>query len=586
MELHPPRRKRLPVVVPPRPGESFASWIDRFSGELEIPPGLLVDALGLDVIDPIGGAYGRYGVSLTDRELLSIEASTSTSRETVALTLLDRYAGILYRDDVAPRARSRRARSLHLGWVLPRASRGCRLCLTDSPVWLVQWKLGFSAVCLRHAVMLIDRCHTCGTELRLQHKSKEPLYRSRLVTPSGCRGVVGGRLCGEDLSRGHTCSAPLDVLDHQQALLRVLDTGDGLIAGHRVDTRTWFETYITLASFVRFSITPSSAPTHGLEPSATTEIADYCRRRDTSRENRSGHVNAKYLHRPESANWAAIISREVIPIMTATGPDDAAQHLSALHERVEAQRTAMGRPVLGCHMPLAGPLGEIWSQLETHRRAIKAGARVAAHAPTTPQQGAGDAVFDSIPQLIDAVRYTRVIAPLLPGTAPPTGRCFAALAVARHRGAHSWGAAGETIGIGRRKAIQRADVMVRRVADAPAFWSAVAELADELESLPHVNYRERRRQLANLHRLPDDPFARTATKFGLSATDRSNRCAAAWVWGELVGGDWRESPALEAWPAGATAESRREKVRQFLKVTPAPMLDELLDMGHELLEGQ
>jgi hypothetical protein len=573
------------LVVPPDPFESFASWIDRFSAELEVPPGLLLRHLQLHLVDPVGGAYSAYGVSLTGDEYSTIEQLTGLEPGMVRRTLLDRYEGALYQASRTATADGRPiVHSLQHQWVLPRTSRACRVCLEQRPMWRLVWKLGFAAACTEHQVMLTDTCSLCGTGHRLRGGNREPISKRHIASPTECRGIAGGRPCGHDLRDGNDIASPADVVAAQVRLTRVADTGSGHIAGETVAARDWFETFVALTSAARFGLDPSTVEVDDLGRGARDEITAYCQRRDTARSNRAGQHNPQYRQCPESSVWAATLSRIVLPIMDAPDEHTAFERLDTLHTQVQTRRAVLGRTVIGPDIGLAGPLRNRWAELETGVRTFTAAGRASRSLRTVATALQNSETGGQIPQLIDATRYNSLIAPFLPGTAPLTGRCFAALAVARHRGAKTWPDAGTQIGMTRRKAALRADVVSRRVVDIHRFWNAVGDLSDELAALPDVDYRARRLRLAGLTALPRDRYATIARNHGVSPSDRFNRSAAAWVWGELVGGDWRDSPAVQLWPTSATNESRREKVRQFLKQAPAAMLDELLALGHEVLE--
>ena len=153
----------------------------------------------------------------------------------------------------------------------------------------------------------------------------------------------------------------------------------------------------------------------------------------------------------------------------------------------------------------------------------------------------------------------------------------------RHRGDSSWAKAARTLAIEERKGIHTADALSRRVCDPYGFWQAVAQVSDYLESAPHVDLRTRRTQLANFTVIPAERFADVAARHGFSATASKNRSAAAWLWAELTGSDWRDSPAITNWPGGVTNESRREMYRQAMKALPVGALDDLRAFGLELL---
>lgn len=84
----------------------------------------------------------------------------------------------------------------------PRYARFCPKCLAEEPVWRAAWEILFYDVCPTHGVWLIDRCSSCGREVRW--------LRDSLVR---CQ-------CGSDLRAEYTGRAPASILQ----LASVLET--------------------------------------------------------------------------------------------------------------------------------------------------------------------------------------------------------------------------------------------------------------------------------------------------------------------------------------------------------------------------
>jgi hypothetical protein len=117
-----------------------------------------------------------------------------------------------------------------------------------------------------------------------------------------------------------------------------------------------------------------------------------------------------------------------------------------------------------------------------------------------------------------------------------------------------------------------ASVVARRVDRPDVLWVAVRAAAATL-TMEAVDYPERRRRLATFDDLPPAEWVRLARRHSVVATPSRRRCAAAWLWAEAVGGDWRDAPALTH--AGKTAVLRREAFGRFLTAVPPSLLEEL-----------
>ena len=87
--------RRVAVVILPRAGESFASWVDRFAAEHRIPPGTAAALLGLEVrgyhtsdVRPV-----FYGLALPESTRRRLIAATGLEAAVLDDMQLARYDG-------------------------------------------------------------------------------------------------------------------------------------------------------------------------------------------------------------------------------------------------------------------------------------------------------------------------------------------------------------------------------------------------------------------------------------------------------------------------------------------------------------
>ena len=125
-------------------------------------------------------------------------------------------------------------------WVLPRSSRNrkcrlgqffCPLCLQDTNTrylkndWRISWIIG----CVRHGVLLHNRCGSCGQ-----------LYQPQLLQ-QGCLDIS---YCYHCRSKVYFAITPTDMnryqLDMQKSLQQTLIIGQGEFLGEIISAKEWF----------------------------------------------------------------------------------------------------------------------------------------------------------------------------------------------------------------------------------------------------------------------------------------------------------------------------------------------------------
>lgn len=192
------------------------------------------------------------------------------------------------------------------------------------------------------------------------------------------------------------------------------------------------------------------------------------------------------------------------------------------------------------------------------------------------------------PSLLPTDMYDGLIRQHLPGTQSEYGRRFAMMAVARAAGAETWAQAAVNVQVDPGHGLLVAGHLTPRIDDPLHFWDDIHRCLDTLRAEDR-NYRLIRERLQHLARIPDPAWTRLAHRHGVVATDAGARAVAAWVWAELVSGDWRESPAMSAaftqekvsYQAGSsrprprrsasTRSARHEHLRRFRHRAPAAL---------------
>ena len=215
--------RTLPLRLTPIDGESLPGYTARYSHTFQFPPGDTITAIGLvDRDDTIAGA-GRYGVSLSPKQLKRAVVATGVPASTLERMLLTSYAGRAFEMTSASVMLAEAAQAHE---VLTRSSKFCPHCLAENGAWLLQWQLGWSAICARHRVLLARACPCCGTVPRHVLRSTWSRdHRGLLSDPRRCARRVERDLCRTDLATVEVEAVSDAAVNAQRRIDELLDRG-------------------------------------------------------------------------------------------------------------------------------------------------------------------------------------------------------------------------------------------------------------------------------------------------------------------------------------------------------------------------
>jgi len=222
----------LPVRLTPVVGEAIDSWLEASARSLDLSLGQLFGLLGISLrrqqalvrrLAPAEIAILVEGTRVPAPELLAM----TLSRYDGTATELNDNTGLVNQSfPFAARA----------------GSRYCPECLAETVGrWQLQWRLGWSFVCVRHRCLLVDVCPNCARRPR-----KEPTQLC--AVPSLCP-------CGADLASSRIVKFPeahsivaaqqiiLDVIEHNRA-----DFGVYAGSGYRQSARETLRDVMMLAN--------------------------------------------------------------------------------------------------------------------------------------------------------------------------------------------------------------------------------------------------------------------------------------------------------------------------------------------------
>jgi hypothetical protein len=222
--------RRIPIVLPPMPGEALDSWLAAYAARLRTAPRDLAAALRID--ERFLRRKGRLvatGYRFTEQTSVAYVAGIDPAA-------VDRLYQPLARYERLTKTRLKRGNLQRAALPMP-WSRYCPACLiATGGRWQAAWRLPWFLICPDHSTLLLSRCPACG-----RHAGRRPVRLETVLSSSSlCTWParrVGGRsspLCGQDLTNAPMSSCTdARVLDMERQLLVALDpdTEDSAAAG-------------------------------------------------------------------------------------------------------------------------------------------------------------------------------------------------------------------------------------------------------------------------------------------------------------------------------------------------------------------
>jgi TniQ len=545
--------RRLGIGVVPVQGESFPSWVDRMAARMGTSRGWVIRQLGIELVPNGARAVWplRYGISMSRSDLDAVRSATGAPPEQVRAMLLSAYDGTVLDMSALGRGLS----GYHAGaraWGLFRGSRCCPDCVAAGDgAWQLWWRLGGAVACPEHSALLYGRCPRCRLPLRqdLRFPVRFPFPADG---PSVCVNwrADARAVCGFPLKELPPRPVTAAVLDVQDSYLRAAAGQPLRLAGKEVTPAWWFAEMSQLVAFARL-VGPQEVP-------CLEEVLSDHAIRAWRDDHAAGEAAPRRQWKgcPPSPELMAALLQVLSPALGAASEpelrDAASWLISAVYRRT---------PRWNRNLQSLPPITRRAFMASQHRgRANVLLPRFLQAEPDLASQGLTAAHVPSYADRDD------VLEQLSPYLAPKRGsraagwplRRFAALSLMfLVSDAQTWDDAAEQLGVPLAYGNQHGWALVT---DWLAFREGLIVLGSRLVQRGLVDYRARRAALSGLTEMPAvDWAARPSTTSKPGVCDRGRICAAAWIWSELTGGRYDESPAWAAHPefgAGAYRSSR------------------------------
>ena len=551
--------RTLPLRLAPVEGEGLPGYVARYSHTFQFPPGDVIIALGLNHDGQVVSA-GRYGVSLSPRQLEHVGFATGIPVEVLERMLLRRYAGRAFARTAATTDVLGEAAQAHD--VLIRSSKLCPPCLRERGAWMVRWQLGWSAICPRHGLLLARACPTCDTVPKDVLRSRWISDRhGPLSDPTRCARRLGRELCRTNLATIETPTVDEQAVEAQRRIDMLLDGGAcPPFAGEQLEPAIYLRCMHALCKLLAYHAAP-------LPSGAGLDSA------------RSGR---RLFDDP--ATVAAVLPDA---LTLADLPDHQAL-VDTVREIVEDRYHQDGRTLrLGQLRSVPDPLRDTLRQALSEAVWAPPLTRIGLHPRAHRRPADLDPRFQArhVPQLLWAEDYQQQIAGLFDfdDFTHWLGRRFCSLLLARMLTPLDWDGAvryldfpetfinkGYTTTSVKLRAIRRFDELVHRV----------KRIANQRAQQELIDYKQRRAQLAHWAGIDRDTWPLLQSRSGQNrwrADTPSRRArASVWLWCELTSGHERAGPIV-------LPTSNLAHQGEFIRDALPDLRDRLLILGQLLL---
>ena len=585
------RLRQLQSRIPPKPGQSFSSYLAQLGFSLNPKPPLvtLLYQTGVIDVEEVKAIAPGFGVDLTEQQLQNFAWSTRLEPSQVQAMLLSHYHGIaLDLKDLDIQDANSVRQVARDNWGFFSTTRICPHCIAENGVELLEWKLPLVFACTKHQVLLADTCPRCANPFSVNRSGggSRPLFASMVQRPGFCLNapVVGYAGLGRSAI---PCLQPLSlvqvesirefprVLQSQEQIRRALNGQPVQVAGRTTTTMEYFAHLRSTTALLLYAAQPEDLG--DLPPAVAASFESYSQDREArlhERENRraSGDRGGPLLIayrgvQRSAALMAAVVPRAVELLDSATVGELAACLLPLIARAQEIKRNKVR--LINVDFSFEGPLEEavnlaLAPKADFERRlGLKSAFNRAGTADKTY-------AFTSahVPQLFWEEHFRQTFKPMIAESdmRDDYARRVLSMAVVKLSGPLSWAQAATALELPGSSATGSANKFMGLIAAlgrTDRFGRALHDVAAELSAnTDRTDYAALRRRFDTFTEIDYDVWSDLARLAGVPPGKRhgKNRFAAAWVWARVTGGDFRLSPALTTGTFGA----QRDQYARFL----------------------
>lgn len=430
------------------------------------------------------------------------------------------------------------------GWFPLHGTQACLMCIAETGMWDLRWRLPYLTTCVDHGCYLVPTCNGCGR--RFRYRNHTLLRRTRSIEKGHCGNQTGARTqCIYRVSDNPVHAATPEALATTADVLAAFDGAYCDVYGQRTASPDYLAGLRSL-TVLMIHIATLSAPEHAV----WAEVI-----RDEAARRRTEHRGPRWGIRPPDDPWArGEVLAEANALLSCADVGTAAAKLSAWLAHIPSTQIGPAGWIKN-RSPNSSLVNELveqtlWERQSTSRRL----------AANTGDTGLPDS---AIPQVIPLEMYQDTLGTVIVAR-PDTGRRFASLCLAKlNAPGRTWSRAAEVLGqppeTGRR--IPKA-VTHKMTATVAELSPLLASIRDGLIDGP--NYRDLESVVRDLAAEPESWFPAWAHAQTPTRRPGTLPYAITWLWTAVALGDLDMSPAWSEPP------TRRQKASYRAFATRVP----------------
>lgn len=591
--------RSLVTFLEPHSGESFSSYVERLAAKHDVALAVILSRLGL--VSPSNKRPpSGYGVVLDDNHLQLFCTVSRLPADIVRSLLLSAYDGIAIDMAGASSADPDSLRKTAVAqWAYFSGSHYCPECLKESRgAWQLSWKLPWSYCCVRHHCLLNQFCPYCNQRAGGGRRDgwSTPVFHARVPRPGHCGNPLpkgqavrgqGGAPCG-----GFLGDAPATDVGDFPELMAAQERINQMLRPYTTPNRknavaSFFDEMRSLTALLLYS---ADADDFGPMPEQSRfAVEHHVNVRKQAREERNAMVDGRNGPRPRSYQGTpenpALMSAVVplaLTIADSVDDNELRRLLQPLADRLQARSSKYRWAALE-YFQFSDRLRTAFTHCSETRSTFN---RRAGHRSSKNASASQPYAFQpcNVPQLIPLELFEKSFAPLFPNLLESHARSFCSMALVKLLG-HTWAEAARELDLPQtmHRFPNRAIMVLNQQGLYEQFVIELHRWAAQLSEQSRKNdYAAIRRGLENFQNIPTKDWKSVcaAAEVRVGNPGGRSRYAAAWLWADLTGGDWRLAPALQS---KAYGPDQREVYRVMEKTLLPHLAPHLRQLGQRLL---
>lgn len=590
------KKRAFPLILLPEAGESLPSYIERLAARHQVPLIVMLFYLGIIENEKCERING-YGIFLSPSKLQSVADVTQQTTDTISGMLLSAYDGIAIDFKGVDHTSVDGLRLCAASqWAYFSGSHVCPQCINETKSWKLCWKLPWSFVCLKHKCYLVPNCSACGRRHKSGRvdRSLSPISTGHVPELGICSNPNAFRVASTGKANTQ-CRFPVHLNVTEVASARAIAAQEIIDAkfsddlanshGHNGALFAFLQELRSLSALVLYF---AEVEDIGQWPATETAVfSRYAQERNrivVDRGRSSSPRNAgrtrTYIGTPTDPVLVAIVASLSLDILRSETPDDMAHRMRKFGKRC-TDRMPKRKWIFSDSFHLSSRLDAAF------RGCLAEGAnfdRSSGNKSLITEGEEYDFEARHVPQIITKSDYDRLFARLMPEIRENYARRYCSMSLLKMRTGCTWTEAAAILNLPVCSAQYAGRVRggLNNTSNSKYFAEHLHSVAKSLsDNKNKVDFQERRKLLKDFVDFPEKDWKATCDEAGINYGWQGSRSryAAAWLWAELTGGDWKLAPGMRQ----GNTESLREGYRNQEKEIFPKIAEALRAYGRERL---